>query len=121
MEVIKKITIVIFTIACILAVMPQKVDAIDFSGVMTGGDKFIEGAEERQLFDKDKEKERHRSNLFHNVNHRNNSYNCCRISSRHSAYCNWICRTSKSKRKTYPICIWYTCSIRGIWYMEASI
>lgn len=58
MKVIKKLAIVTVIITCILAVMPQKTNAIDLTGVMTGADNFLEGAENRELFDKDVQKER---------------------------------------------------------------
>lgn len=59
MKITKKIAIIFFTILCIVMLMPQKIDAVNINptSVMNGADKFITNAENRELFDKDSEKD----------------------------------------------------------------
>ena len=59
MRITKKIAIIVFTIFCVVMLMPQKIDAVNVNptSIMNGADKFIENAENRELFDKDSEKD----------------------------------------------------------------
>ena len=95
MGIIKKFAIVIaIAIVCMLIVMPQKVNAIDMTGIMDGAENFINSAEDRELFNKDKEKERHRSSIFYYANNRDCASNFGRFSSWNSVYNIWCYRTS---------------------------
>lgn len=57
MQVIKKLMLMIFTILFVISIVPQKVNATDTTSIINGADRFLEGAENRALFDADKEKE----------------------------------------------------------------
>jgi len=54
---VKRLSIIILTIVCIFSICPKDSLAVSPSTIMEGGNKFIEEAEDREVFDKTNEKD----------------------------------------------------------------
>lgn len=54
---VKKLSVIVIAIICILSICPRASYAVDTSTIMDGANKFLDGSEDREVFNKTNEKD----------------------------------------------------------------